>query len=99
MSAQVTGANGGNFDGTEFFPTSVLPSAITVSLIGKIGGTTAVGTGTPLPEGAPQDGAGFVGANYDAVVPTAGRLFLGFNDQVQDFGDSGAFTVTVTITC
>jgi hypothetical protein len=100
MSSQTTDANGGNFDGTRFFPASVLPNAITVSLIGKIGGTTDVGTGIPVPEGVPGDGAGFVGTTYDEIIPESGRLFLGFNDQIGYFGDnSGAFTVMITITC
>jgi hypothetical protein len=78
----------------------VLPTAVVVSLIGKVGGTTAVDTGAPLLEGAPDDGPGFVGASYDEIVVESGRLFLGFNDQKQAFGDnSGAFTVTITLSC
>lgn len=100
LPEQVTDANGGTYYGKKFFTTTVLPDAVVVSLIGKIGGTTAIGTGTPLPEGAPGDGTGFVGTSYDQIVPESGRLFLGFNDQVQAFGDNGgAFTVTVTLTC
>ncbi len=97
---QVTDANGGNFDGQKFFMTAVLPTTVVCSLVGKVGGTTAIGTGTPLPEGAPNDGPGFVGTSYDQIVPVSGRLFLGFNDQKQAFGDnSGAFTVTITLGC
>ncbi len=95
---QVTDANGGTYYGKRFFTTAVLPNAVVVSLIGKVGGSTAVGTGTALPEGAPDDGAGFVGTSYDEVVLEGGRLFLGFNDQAFAFADnSGAFTVTITL--
>lgn len=97
---QVTDANGGHFTGKKFFPTAVYPNTIVVSLIGKIGGTEALDTGTPLPEGTPDDGPGFVGTLYDEIVPVSGRLFLGFNDQRQAFGDNvGAFTVTLTPGC
>ena len=93
MASQVTGPNGGNFDGQKFFSTAVLPGAVVVSLIGKI-------DETPLPEGAPGDGAGFVGATYQTTAPASGRLFLGFNDQRQAFGDNaGSFTVTVRVSC
>ena len=79
---------------------AVLPTTMVVSLIGKVGGTTAVGTGTPLLEGTPDDGPGFVGASYDEIAPESGRLFLGFNDKEHAFGDnSGAFTVTITLSC
>ena len=47
-----------------------------------------VGTGTPLLEGTPDDGPGFVGASYDEIAPESGRLFLGFNDQKQALGDN-----------
>jgi hypothetical protein len=100
MDKQVTDANGGNFTGKKFFMAAVYPSTVVCSLIGKVGGTAEVGTGTPLPEGTPDDGAGFVGTSYDEIVPESGRLFLGFNDQVQAFGDnSGTFTVTITLSC
>lgn len=69
-----------------------------VSLIGKTGGTTAVGSGTPVPQGTPGDGAGFVGASYDEFISTGGELFLGFNDQVGGFSDnSGGFSVTLDV--
>jgi hypothetical protein len=97
---QVTDANGGHYTGKKFFMAAVLPTTVVCSLIGKVGGTTAVGTGTPLLEGTPDDGPGFVGASYDEMVSESGRLFLGFNDQKQAFGDnSGAFTVTITLIC
>ena len=87
MSAQVTDANGGNFDGQKFFSTSVFPNAPVVSLIGRVGDTA-------LPNG------GFVGTHDAIAAPASGRLFLGFNDQKQAFADnSGAFTVTVRLTC
>jgi hypothetical protein len=97
---QVTDANGGHPTGKKLFAAAVLPTTVVVSLIGKIGGTTAVDTGAPLLEGTPNNGPGFVGASYNEIVLESGRLFLGFNDQKQTFGDnSGAFTVTVTLSC
>ena len=91
-------ANGGDVSGQNFFSDSVLPDAITHSLIGKIGGTTDVGDGTPVPEGVVGDGAGFVGTSYDQQVSTSGRLFLGYNDEVGGFSDNaGSFSVTVTV--
>jgi hypothetical protein len=99
-SKQVTDADGGHHTGKKFFSKAVLPTTVVCSLIGKIGGTTAVDTGTPLPEGTPNDGPGFVGTSYDEIVPESGRLFLGFNDQKQAFGDNnGEFTVTITLGC
>src|SRR5262249_54840913 len=96
---QVGDANGTNFDGQQFFSTAVLPNATIISLIGKIGGTTNVGDGTPVPEGKPGNGAGYVGAAYSEVISSSGELFLGYNDQVPLFGDnSGSFSVTVSIT-
>jgi PEP-CTERM motif len=92
-------ANGGNWDGQQYFSTAVYPNTTVVSLIGKVGGTTAVGTGTPLPEGTPGNGLGFVGTSYDKTVANSGRLFLGFNDQTDAFYDnSGTFSVTVSLT-
>jgi hypothetical protein len=97
---QVTDADGGHYTGTKFFETAVLPATVVCSLTGKVGGTTAVDTGTLLPEGTPTNGPGFVGASYDEIVPESGRLFLGFNDRKDAFGDnSGAFTVTITLSC
>jgi hypothetical protein len=96
--AQVPDANGGESSGQQFFQTAVLPNTIIVSLIGKIGGTTDVGTGTPVPEGTPGDGPGFVGISYSEVTSTSGELFLGFNDQVGGFWDnSGSFSVTIDV--
>jgi len=81
-----------------FYPGSVVPSAVSCSLIGKTGGTTGVGTGTLVPEGTPGDGTGFVGASYDKTISTGGELFLGFNDQVGGFSDnSGSFSVTLNV--
>jgi len=100
MPEQVTDADGGHYSGQKFFDTAVLPSTVVVSLIGKIGGTTAVDTGALLPEGADDSGPGFVGAVYEEVIPVSGRLFLGFNDRKNAFGDNiGAFTVTLTLSC
>src|SRR5262249_46088037 len=51
LAAQITDPNGGNYDGQTSLAGDVLPPpTITVSLIGKVGGTTDVGTGVPLPE-------------------------------------------------
>ena len=98
LGEQVTDANGGDYTGQQFFPTAVLPDAVIVSLIGKIGGTTAVGTGTPLPEGAPGKGLGFVGTSYSQFVSTGGRLFLGFNDQLGTYYDNyGSFSVNISV--
>ena len=97
---QVADANGGNFTGKKFFDAAVLPTTVVCSLIGKVGGTDAIGTGTLLLEGTPNDGLGFIGTSYDEIVPESGRLFLGYNDQKKAFGDnSGAFTVTITLDC
>lgn len=97
-SAQVTDANGGDYTGTKFFSDAVLPDTVVVSLIGKIGGTSDVGTGTPVPEGISGNGIGFVGTSYDQIMPVSGRLFLGFNDRLGYFSDnSGSFSVNVTI--
>lgn len=99
LSAQMADANGGDYTGTQFYPDSVLPTTTVVSLIGKIGGTTAMGTGTLLPEGKPGNGPGFVGTSYNLPVFFSGRLFLGYNDLVSAFGDnSGSFSVTLSVT-
>jgi hypothetical protein len=88
MPAQITDANGGNFDGQQFFPTAVFPKAVVCSLIGRVGDQ-------PVPK---QNG--FVGVDYKESMTSSGRLFLGFNDQVGQFGDnSGAFDVSVTSSC
>ncbi len=98
MGVQVTGPDGGNWDGQKFLPQAVLSNTVVVSLIGKIGGTTDIGTGTPVPEGVLGNGIGFVGSSYDQIIPTTGRLFLGFNDLVGSWGDnSGSFTVSVSV--
>jgi hypothetical protein len=77
---------------------TILPSAIALSLIGKVGGTTAFGTGTPVPEGAVGKGAGFVGSSYCQNILTTGRLFFAFNDELRFFGDnSGSFEIAVEV--
>ncbi len=97
---QVTDPDGGHYTGKKFFSTAVLPNTVVVSLIGKIGGSTAVGTGALLPEGTPTNGPGFVGTSYDEVIPGSGRLFFGFNDRQKAFGDNkGSFTVEITLSC
>jgi len=90
---------GTGLDGTQpIGPEGTLPGTILASLIGKIGGTTAIGTGTPVPEGKPGKGAGFVGTSYNQVVPVGGRLFLGFNDAANTFFDNaGSFSETITV--
>lgn len=60
-SYQVCDANGGDYTGAQFLSDVMLPNTVCHSLVGKIGGTTAVGDGTPVPEGVPGDGPGFVG--------------------------------------
>ena len=96
---QVGDANGSDY-GQKFYPAAVLPNAIVASLIGKVGGTTALDTGSPVPEGAPAGGAGFVGASYDEVMTTSGPLFLGYNDQREWFYDNvGSFTVRIALGC
>ena len=97
LPQQVTGPGGTNYDGQQFFSGAVLPTTTIVSLIGKIGGTTTIGTGTPVPGGLPGNGPGYVGSSYSELIGTGGELFLGFNDQTTSFGDdSGSFAVTVT---
>jgi hypothetical protein len=77
---------------------SVIPGTIRLALIGKTGGTNAVGDGTPIPEGVAGKGPGFVGTSYNQVIPTSGELFLGLNDETCCFFDnSGSFTVTITV--
>src|SRR5207247_9251576 len=70
------------------------------ALISKTGGTTAVGSGTPLPEGKPGKGPGFVGTSYNQVIATSGRLFLGFNDNYVPFNftdNARSFSTTITL--
>jgi hypothetical protein len=96
---QTTDANGGDvITGQQFFQDCVLPNTVCHSFIGKIGGTTDIGTGTPVSEVTPGDGPGFVGISYSEVTSTGGELFLGFNDEIGGFGDnSGSFSVTVDV--
>jgi hypothetical protein len=97
-SGQTTDANGGDISDVKFFADAVLPDAMGHSLIGKIGGTTEIGTGIPVPEGTPGNGPGFVGISYGEVISTSGELFLGFNDEAGTFYDnSGSFSVTITV--
>ena len=82
----------------QFDGRTVLPSAIAQSLVGKIEGTTALGTGTPVPEGAPGKGVGFVGSSYSQKMTTTGRLFFAFNDERNQFWDnSGSFKLAVEV--
>jgi hypothetical protein len=98
-----TGPGGTNWDGVQFFSTDLLPDTTVVSLIGKIGGTTAAGTGALVTPGTPGNGFGYVGASYNQIVRVSGRLFLGFNDQyyypgVDAYSDNiGSFNVTITV--
>lgn len=95
---KVTDADGGTYTGDKFIKAAVLPNTVIVSLIGKVGGSTAMDTGTPLPEGLPDNGPGFVGTDYDEIVSTSGRLFLGFNDRKKTFDDnSGSFAVNISL--
>lgn len=96
---QVGDANGSDYP-QKLYPAAVYPDTVVCTLIGKIGGTTAVDTGTPVPEGAAGRGAGFVGSSYDRVVTVSGPLFLGYNDQRDWFYDNvGSFTVKITTGC
>jgi hypothetical protein len=98
IAPQVTGPNGTNYDGTQFFADGVYPTTTIVSLIGKVGGTTTIGTGSSVPEGTPGNGPGYVGASYNQIMTSSGRLFLGFNDRVPFYGDnSGSFTVNIQV--
>ena len=88
MAEQQTDANGGNFDGQQFFTTAVFPNAIVCSLIGRV-------DDAPVPAKN-----GFVGTDYQGTMTASGRLYLGFNDQKDQFSDnSGAFDVTITTSC
>lgn len=88
MAAQQTDANGGNFDGQQFFATAIYPKAPVCSLIGRAGDA-------PLPAKN-----GFVGTSYEETMTASGRLYLGFNDQQSQFDDnSGAFDVSITTSC
>ena len=100
----MTGPGGTNWDGQQYFSLDVYANTTVVSLIGKIGGTTAVGTGTAVPAGTPGNGVGYVGASYNQIMLAGGRLFLGFNDQYfyppngSAYTDNfGSFNVMVTV--
>ena len=98
LSQQVIGPDGGDYTGIIYFSDAVYPYVIGHSLIGKTGGTTSIGTGTPLPETGVYS-AGFVGSSYAAYISTPGELFLGFNDAINTFSDnSGSFSVSITKT-
>ena len=82
----------------QFQSGTVLPGANLYSLIGKTGGTTAIGDGTAIPEGRLGYGSGFVGTYYCQLISTGGELYLGFNDGVGTFSDnSGDFLVTLSV--
>ncbi len=88
LAAQQTDANGGDYTGATYFPKAVYPTAIVCSLIGRVGDA-------PVPAKN-----GFVGVDYQETMTAGGRLFLGFNDQADMFGDnSGAFDVSITTSC
>jgi len=93
-------ANGGDWTGNNFLSDTVIPNTMIHSLIGKVGGTTDVGIGTPILGGLPGYGVGFIGTSYSEQVSTSGRLFLGYNEEVApgSFDDnSGSFSVAVTV--
>ena len=81
---------GPGWDGTQTVLGDPLPTAIHLSLIGRIGEVA-------LPEGAPGGGLGFVGSSYSELTALTGRLYLGFNDDYY-VDNSGAFSVTVRTT-
>jgi hypothetical protein len=87
---------GPGWDGTRTVIFDPAPSAIHLSLIGKVGGDTSPSTGLLLPEMISGKGSGFVGSHYQLAEAPTGRLFLGFNDDY--FVDnSGAFRVTINL--
>jgi hypothetical protein len=97
-SQQITDANGGDYTGIKYFATDVLSNTICNSLIGKIGGSSSLGTGITIPEGIAGNGPGFVGTSYQEYIANSGELFLGFNDQQTLYYDnSGSFNVVVTV--
>ena len=73
------------------------PPTIAFSLVGKIGGGKELATGTPLPEGKPGKGPGFMGTDYDRRIPVSGRLFLAYNDHVRYWDNSGSFQLRVEV--
>ena len=87
----------GPSNGTFFHPESLVPQAIYCSLVGKVGGSASLGTGSLLPEGMPGRGPGFVGTNYEKVVPFSGELFFAYNDAVNFNDNSGSYSVSVEI--
>jgi hypothetical protein len=94
----VADANGGDWLGGNFFSTAVYSNAEIHSLIGKIGGTTDLNTGNPVPSGLLGQGAGFVGKSYTNLILNSGRLFLGYNDEPPYFFDNaGSFAVNITV--
>jgi len=96
--SQVTDANGGDYTGQQFLSDMMLSNTVCHSLIGKIGGTIDIGTGTLVPEGTPGNGPGFVGTSYGELISTSGEIFLGFNDDPAGFWDnSGSFSVTISV--
>jgi PEP-CTERM motif len=98
FNSRAADANGGNWDGQLFLAGAQYSNTVVHSLLGRIGGTINPGTGTPVPEGVFGNGPGFVGTAYDKQVSTSGRLFLGYNDGLDNFQDnSGSFHVTVTV--
>ena len=80
---------GPGWDGTQSVPGDPLPTAIHLSLIGRIGEVA-------LPEGAPERGLGFVGSSYSELTALSGRLYLGFNDDY--YVDNSGALVTVKTT-
>lgn len=76
-------------------PPAVMPGTAGYSLVGKIGGGAFLLTGTPVPGGGGnQRGPGWIGTNYAQVIPTTGRLFLGYNESIFGLSDnSGSFQV------
>ena len=87
-----TGPDGGPWQDADFSAQAIYTNAELVSLIGKIGGTTLVGTGTPVPSGRTGQGAGFVGSSYNKIMQQSGRLFLTYNDQIW-FSDNSAILI------
>lgn len=87
----------GNFHDGTVIGGDLSASAVIYSLVGKVGGTDALGTGTLLPEGVLGKGAGFVGSMYNQTVPVSGRLYFGFNDSQPFFDNHGSFEVRFAV--
>ena len=69
---------GNSENGTAIYTGPLGASAIFGSMLGRVGASTLVPQGTSPYIANP--GTGFVGACYSQAMPTAGRLYLAYND-------------------